>query len=374
MQTSPRQRASIWKTTVVAVSGIIVGSILSYTLIRAPLSVDEQEEQQTRTQIVADRHGPGYASSRSTTSTPAASPIPIPFVELTIPHLQSREYKSALSDISRISETATYTEYIATYESDGLTIRGLLTVPKGEEPAEGWPAIVFVHGYIPPDEYQTTEKYVSYIDYLARNGFIVFKIDLRGHGESEGIPHGAYYSDAYVVDTLNAYAALASFNRVDEERIGLWGHSMAGNVVFRSMIVHPDIDDIVIWAGAVYTYEDFSDFSITDSTYSPPEPASVRRQMREELFATYGSFSPTSEFWQMVTPINYTDGVVARMQIHHAINDTVVSVDYTRNIKQILESTNIDIKTYEYLSGGHNIDGPSFNTAMERTVEFFNDM
>ena len=54
---------------------------------------------------------------------------------------------------------------------------GLLTVPLGDVPAGGFPAIVFVHGYIPPEIYRTTERYVDYVDALARSGFVVFKID-----------------------------------------------------------------------------------------------------------------------------------------------------------------------------------------------------
>jgi len=54
-----------------------------------------------------------------------------------------------------------YSRYIASYRSDGLKIYALLTVPKGEKPKTGWPAIIFNHGYIPPDQYRTTERYVA---------------------------------------------------------------------------------------------------------------------------------------------------------------------------------------------------------------------
>ena len=46
--------------------------------------------------------------------------------------------------------------------------------------------IVFNHGYIPPAEYRTTERYVAYVDGFARNGYIVFRPDYRGHDQSEG--------------------------------------------------------------------------------------------------------------------------------------------------------------------------------------------
>jgi len=47
---------------------------------------------------------------------------------------------------------ANYERFRASYYSDGLKIYALLTIPRGERPASGWPVIVFNHGYIPPDE------------------------------------------------------------------------------------------------------------------------------------------------------------------------------------------------------------------------------
>ena len=149
--------------------------------------------------------------------SPTPNPTNTPFYDLTVPYLRNRDYKSELGSREEYSKNGTYTTYVTSYTSDGLKINGLLTIPAGEKPANGWPAIVFVHGYIPPKTYQTTERYVDYVDYLARNGFVVFKIDLRGHGNSEGQAGGGYYGSDYVIDTLNARAALQSTDFVNKE-------------------------------------------------------------------------------------------------------------------------------------------------------------
>lgn len=301
----------------------------------------------------------------------APQPTPFPFQELTIPYLRQRQYYSQLAELNRISSNTNYTEYLTSYDSDGLNINGLLTIPQGEEPEGGWPAIVFIHGYIPPTLYRTTERYVSYVDNLARNGFVVFKIDLRGHGDSEGEASGAYYSGDYIIDTLNAYAALQSAEFVNADKIGLWGHSMAGNVVLRSVAAKQTIPAVVIWAGAVYTYDDLQDLRISDNSYRPPAQESQRTAKREELLNTYGSYDSGSSFWQQVVPTNYLSGVKTAIEIHHAVDDAVVSVEYTRNLKQILDTTSIPHQVYEYQSGGHDIEGASFSPAMQRTVEFY---
>lgn len=306
-------------------------------------------------------------------SLPSPSPNPFPFQELTIPYLRSRDYTSKLGDLEKYSEKSSYTSYLTSYLSDGLSIKGLLTKPNSEMPEGGWPAVVFIHGYIPPKTYQTTEKYGDYVDFLARNGLVVFKIDLRGHGTSEGEPGGAYYSSDYIIDTLNAYSALTLSGFVNPQKIGLWGHSMAGNVVLRTLAVRPDIKAGVIWAGAVYTYKDLSDYGISDFSYQPP-PGNVERQRkRQKLRETYGDPKDGDPFWNLVAPTNFLSDIKSAIQIHHALNDNIVSIEYSRNLNNLLGKTSIAHQLNEYDFGGHNIEGASFTQAMQKTVEFFKE-
>ena len=299
------------------------------------------------------------------------SPTPAPFYDLTIPYLQQRKYQSKLSDLEKYSQNSNYTSYLTSYDSDGYKINGLLTIPAGNQPAGGWPAIIFIHGYIAPSVYKTTKNYVSYVDYFARNGFVVYKIDLRGHNQSEGEPGGAYYSSDYIIDTLNAKAALTTSDFVNPDKIGLWGHSMAGNVVFRSLVVDQNIPAVVIWAGAVYSYQDFVKYRLNDNSYRPSITGAQRQRRRQQLFDKYGEFDPNNIFWKQVAATNYLDNVNSKIQIHHAVDDNVVNIGYSRDLIKILDKTNINHQLFEYQTGGHNISGDSFNTAMQRSVEFF---
>lgn len=313
-----------------------------------------------------------HSSQQAIVSEDPPSPTPMPFVEMTIPYLRNRTYTSTMGQRSRISDAGTYMSYITNYESDGLKVNGLLTIPKGEMPLEGWPAIVLVHGYIPPTVYRTTDNYVSYVDFLARRGFVIFKIDLRGHDQSEGEPGGAYYSSDYVIDTLNARAALQSVDFVNPKRIGLWGHSMAGNVVMRSLAAQPEIPAVVVWAGAGYTYADLLAYRITDNSWRPPTESPQRMRGRELLRQTYGEFSANHPFWKQVAVTDYLSDIRGAIEIHHAVDDAVVNIEYSRNLMKLLDNTTVVHELYEYAGGGHNISGSYFTTAMERTAEFFN--
>jgi dipeptidyl aminopeptidase/acylaminoacyl peptidase len=291
-----------------------------------------------------------------------------PFMELTIPYLRTRKYESTLGELILYQKQSNYNSYLTSYTSDGLKINGLLTIPntEGEHPA-----IVFVHGYIAPSIYKTTERYGDYVDYLARNGFVVFKIDLRGNGDSEGEPGGAYYSSDYVVDTLNAYEALSAASFVDTAKIGLWGHSMAGNVLLRAFAAKPTIPAVVIWAGAGYSYADLQKYGLQDLSYRPPTNNTNQQERRTKLRFLHGEFRENDPFWSQVAATNYLADLKGAIQIHHATDDSVVNIGYSRDLMKLIDNTNVVHELYEYKSGGHNISGTNFSVAMRRTVNFF---
>jgi predicted esterase len=91
------------------------------------------------------------------------------------------------------------------------------------------------------------------------------------------------------------------------------------------------------------------------------------------LFSTYGNFDPESTFWSQIVPTNYLDDITGDFQVHHAADDNVVRVDYSRNIVNILRQKGISSELFEYQSGGHNITDDSFEKAMDRSAEFLVD-
>jgi dipeptidyl aminopeptidase/acylaminoacyl peptidase len=344
---------------------VLIGMVFYF---RKNYSLPAEEIQNSIQEVVAKPH-----------SVP--SPTAYPFYNLTIPYLRQQKYKSALGSLEKIDQNTSYTSYLTKYTSDGLLINGLLTVPVGNPPKYGWPAIVFVHGYIPPQQYTTLRLYVDYVDYLAKNGFVVFKIDLRGNGNSQGKPAGAYYSSGYVIDTLNAYAALQSVNtssasavlRVNPNKIGLWGHSMAGNILMRAWAVKPDIPAVVIWSGAGYTYADLMKYKIDDPSFqsTPSSSHSANLNLRQTLQKLYGNPDLSKPFWHDLAPVSYLSELKGAIQIDQAQDDPVVNIGYNRELMKLFDKTSVPHMMYEYPNGGHNISGPSFDQAMQNTVAFY---
>ncbi|MBN1463880.1 MAG: alpha/beta fold hydrolase [Paludibacteraceae bacterium] len=337
---------------------------------------------------------------------------------ISIDYLRSLKFDASAPEIvEELPAGSNYKRYIASYISDGYKIFGLLTVPEGEIPKGGYSAIVFNHGYIPPDQYKTTERYVAYVDYLASSGFVVYKIDLRGNGNSEGVSSGTYFSPGYTIDAINALTSLQKLDYVNAEKIGMWGHSMAGNMILRAMLVTDEIKAGVIWSGAVYSYEDFGKYKLQDNNYvrrQNPEPeredysagrpgeerdarvtdsrltgTENRNKTAEEIKRDQRSAQIAKELqnfrlhpdevdyslalWKSISLTQNLNFLDSPVQVHHAVNDPVVNIGYSRDLKAVMLEQNKDFELFEYEGGGHNIDSPYFEQAMKRTADFFKE-
>jgi dipeptidyl aminopeptidase/acylaminoacyl peptidase len=345
----------------------LIFAILTILILNVHCMVAAQE--------ITPQPTPEATTEATAEATPEATEFVFPVAnDLTIAGLRGIVETIEGSDIlleEVLDNGENYSRYIASYISDGNKIYGLLTIPFGDIPEGGFKAIVFNHGYIPPTSYVTTERYVAYVDALARAGFVVFKIDMRGHGNSEGEPMGSYYSSAYTIDAITALRSLQRMEFVDPDGIGMWGHSMSGNLVLRAMEVTTDIQAGVIWAGAVYSYNDFVTYGISDTSFVPTGQTSPSASRRREIMETYGSPNTDVPFWQAVSLTENLEYLQSPIQLHHAIDDDTVTVNYSRELSYALANGGHTYEYYEYDNGGHNIAAPSFDLAMERTIAFF---
>lgn len=294
------------------------------------------------------------------TPRPTATVTPTPTLHpLSIEFLRSREYpRTKLTVEQTLAAGPNYYRYIASYFSDGLKLYGLLTVPFGDTPETGWPVIIFNHGFIPPDVYQTTERYVAYVDGFARSGYIVFRPDYRGHANSEGDARGAYSQPDYVIDVLNAVAALKAYPDADADRIGMWGHSMGGYITLRSMVVDPDIKAGVIWAGVVAPYADMINID------------GRPRFGTRSLLQRNGDPELNPEFWASISANSFLADLSGPLQLHHGSADDSVPVVFSIRLAANIEAVGKTVELYVYDGDDHNIT-ENFNGAILRSIEFF---
>lgn len=297
--------------------------------------------------------------------TPALfNPLDYP---LTIEAQRKQTYPgSAITIEQRLDPEPTYERFVVSYRSEGLKIFALMTMPLGEKPADGWPVILFNHGYIPPSEYRTTERYVSYVDAFAHHGYIVFKSDYRGHGDSEGEPRSYGYPD-FTTDVLNAVTSIRNYPQANPKRIGMWGHSMGGYLTLRVMVISKDVRAGNIWAGVVGTYPEIAELWFSQQ---PIATENDPRSWREAFFALYGPPEMNPAFWNAVSATSYLKDLSGPIQLHHAVEDADVPISQSRKLNERIRAVNGTVEQFEYTDDNHNLS-VNFETAMERSLSFF---
>ena len=121
----------------------------------------------------------------------------------------------------------------------GVTMSGLLYVPRNATEKTPAPGVLAVHGYINSRETQS-----AFAIELARRGYVVLALDQTGHGYSGGpaFSHGFGGPDGLVY--------LRSQPMVDKANIGLEGHSMGGWTVLAAAAAMPDAYRSVVLEGS----------------------------------------------------------------------------------------------------------------------------
>jgi uncharacterized protein len=314
------------------------------------------------------------ATDTPTTTFPSTDPYP-----LQIEVMRQQVYPgSEIAFEQTLPGEARFSRYLVSYQSDGYKIYAMMTIPTGPKPAGGWPAIIFNHGFIPPAQYRTTERYVEYVNYIARSGYIVFKSDYRGHGSSEGPPEGGYGTPGYTDDVLNALASVKVYKDADPQRIGMWGHSMGGSLTLRAMVVSKDIKAGVIWGGVVAPYPDIFLRPVRPGPTRVPVETPVPpgglgrygRPWRQELTTKYGSPQQNPAFWASISPNSFLADISGPLQLQHSITDEEVPVASSKKLYEQMQAAGKPVQLYTYPGDNHNINA-NFTLAMQRTVAFF---
>lgn len=298
--------------------------------------------------------------SLSTSPTPSPPAEPVDTSNPDITSYFDKRFTGGDLRLGRVRERqATYTSRNVTFRSEGLTISGVLNVPRGRGP---FPAVVLVHGYIPPDSYERGQGMTRERGYLADQGFIALHVDLRGHAASDDDPRlFRGFRHGYAADAINAVHALRETTDVpvDDDRIALAGRSMGGGVVLQALEMAPGL----VGAGVV-----FSGVS----------------SLEADQWAQYGDGG--SGFWSYAerrwgTPDEnpepylrastrpHLGRITEPLLMHHGTLDDQTPRRWARATDRAAKQAGVDVALRWYEGEGHAF-GPQFPDAMARTVRF----
>jgi pimeloyl-ACP methyl ester carboxylesterase len=107
-------------------------------------------------------------------------------------------------------------EIPVTFGSHDIKLKGTAFIPFGVGESASLPGMVLCHGFGSAQRAMEPSARI-----LAEQGVATFIFDFRGHGSSEGA-----VDDRMMDDVLDAWEVLGRFPQVDNERMGIVGHSL----------------------------------------------------------------------------------------------------------------------------------------------------
>jgi dipeptidyl aminopeptidase/acylaminoacyl peptidase len=304
--------------------------------------------------------------------TAKLTPTPTPVLDpLQIEAIRARPYTpSTLTPTRDLGDQGGYHETVSSFVSDGLVEYALVSTPAGPKPAAGWPVIVLAHGYVNPALYRTDgPEYASMIAELARAGYLVVKLDYRGHGSSQGEAAGGHFSPVYAYDVLNLIATLKHYPDANPARIGLLGHSLGGHVALRTIVVSKDIKATVFMAGVVGSMHDIM-YAWPHSPLYNDQPSGLVQGIRAGVLAKYGTPEANPTFWDSASAINYVSSVSGAVQINHAVGDSVVPKLFSDHLNTALTNAGKTPQYYVYPGNDHQLS-QNRTLLMQRILAFY---
>jgi len=297
-------------------------------------------------------------------------PAPLP---VSIPLLQKRDYGTAQLNIGPVvSKTKTYTASIVTYESDGLSLHTLYTLPNSPKPPKGYPVIILNHGYISPRTYDSVNSYFGITDFFAKSGFIVLKPDYRGNAQSEGASDPTLRRFEYPIDVMNLIASVQNIPNADSSNIFIWGHSMGGEITLKSLEIIGKKQDLakrvkaaVVWAPVSDTIAWFT----KDHAPTLPEYSSGSENLNN-LYKILGNPTATSATWQSLSPLTYLSDIQTPVAIFHGTGDQTVPNGTSIALYNDLKSLNKQATLTLFPNDNHNLS-TNFTDAATQSLDFF---
>ena len=248
-------------------------------------------------------------------------------------------------------------EFVA---SDGLTVKGYLTLPSSSPPEGGYPLILNPHGG--PHGVRDQWGFNGEVQLLASQGYAVLQINFRGSGGyGKDFEKAGYrkWGSAIQTDLIEGVKSLKGRCDVNLDKVCIYGASFGGYSALQAPIVEPGLFKCAVGLVGVY------DLLIMYTTGDIPERASGRAFLGNvigEDEPELKTFSPAHRAKELELPIF----------LIHGEDDPRAPIDHAYRMREELDAVN---KDYEWLAidkEGHGFYSENNRLVMYSSMlEFF---
>jgi dipeptidyl aminopeptidase/acylaminoacyl peptidase len=314
------------------------------------------------------------------------SPTSVPTTEewiypYTIEGLREHDYQSGEINIGEVLvETDLYTRYAIDYPSDGLTITGIMQVPKVEN--ELYPVIIMNHGFFSRQVYVSGDGTDRAAEFLNRHGYLTLSSDYRSWGGSD-VGYSLFYS-GLVIDVINLMNAIPSIPQADPERIGMWGHSMGGGVTLKVLAIDSRVKAAVLYSTVSADDTDIiarwgpgciGDYIEGERLYGCNSSDVLPLDLPPGLIRAYKDAAWNPDLLRRVAALHYLDDVPAPVQIHFGTEDgqlfSGTPPEWSQKAYNGFVEAGKQVEIFAYEGEGHSFIGDQWWAFMERSAHFF---
>lgn len=225
--------------------------------------------------------------------------------------------------------------------SDGLTLRGYITLPATEGDTKP-PLVVMPHGGPPARDFWAFNRETQL---LANRGYAVLQINFRGSDGygSEFIRKGhREWGGKMIDDIIEATQWTIDEELVDKDRICLFGASYGGYAALMSAVKAPDMYKCTVGYIGVYDLQDMYDESDIPNNWGGP--AYLKRALGndKEQLAAY-------------SPVNHVDKIKAKVMLIHGAKDKRTPEISAEKLAEELTKVGKTPKYLRFSQSGHGV-------------------
>jgi dipeptidyl aminopeptidase/acylaminoacyl peptidase len=275
--------------------------------------------------------------------------------------------------------------YEITYLSDGLRVKGFLSLPAGRHLAQQelgallsrhygtdllpvqavalpirkdtadvrerrWPVLVYCRGGIG----HVGRVQTHWLEKFSRRGCLVFAPSYRGSESGAGRDE---FGGRDVEDVLSAIRWLSGLPFADADRISVMGFSRGSINAVKAAVESDKVRKLVVWGG------------VSDLAKTYEERADLRRMLRRVVG---GSPSKAPESYAGRSPVALAPRIECPVLVIHGTRDAQVDFSHGTALYERLKKLGKKVEGHFYEGLGHHLPDPIHEAAIDRMFHWIN--